>query len=179
MQSIITKLSRRLYRLLCKPLFGNSICKCELRSPLLSVYADMSNTCKEYADPYKSMLELVLAPAKDWIAKSDTEIIAATMAELTRLFPQHFVGENQAKLLKSKVVKTPKSVYRALAGTQSVKPTQETPIDNFYLAGSFTKQEYLGSMEGAVLSGKLAAKAIATDYSVSPQTDKATATVAV
>ncbi|MDB9457674.1 15-cis-phytoene desaturase, partial [Dolichospermum circinale CS-545/17] len=36
------------------------------RSPLLSVYADMSNTCREYANPDRSMLELVLAPAADW-----------------------------------------------------------------------------------------------------------------
>ncbi len=149
------------------------------RSPLLSVYADMSNTCKEYADPDKSMLELVLAPAKDWISKSDEEIIAATMGELKKLFPQHFEGENQATLLKSKVVKTPRSVYRALAGTQSVKPTQKTPIDNFYLAGSFTKQEYLGSMEGAVLSGKLAAKAIAQDHLTSKPGNRETATVAI
>ncbi len=41
------------------------------RSALLSVYADMSNTCREYANPSRSMLELVLAPAQDWIAKSD------------------------------------------------------------------------------------------------------------
>ena len=59
------------------------------RSPLLSVYADMSNTCKEYANPDRSMLELVLAPAKDWISKSDEEIIEVTMAELLKLFPQH------------------------------------------------------------------------------------------
>jgi len=149
------------------------------RSPLLSVYADMSNTCKEYADPNKSMLELVLAPAKDWIAKSDEDIIAATMSELERLFPQHFSGDNQAELLKSKVVKTPRSVYRAVAGTQAIKPTQKTPVDNFYLAGSFTKQEYLGSMEGAVLSGKLAANAIAQDYPSSQLLNKETATAAV
>ena len=142
------------------------------RSPLLSVYADMSNTCKEYEDPDKSMLELVLAPAKDWIDKSDEAIIEATMAELRKLFPQHFEGDNQATLLKSKVVKTPRSVYRAIAGTQSVKPTQKTPINNFYLAGSYTKQEYLGSMEGAVLSGKLAAKAIAQDYPINNKVDK-------
>ncbi|MGL5942882.1 MAG: 15-cis-phytoene desaturase [Waterburya sp.] len=149
------------------------------RSPLLSVYADMSNTCREYADPNKSMLELVLAPAKDWINKSETEIISATMAELQKLFPQHFIGDNQAKLLKSKVVKTPKSVYRAVAGTQSYKPTQKTPIANFYLAGSYTKQEYLGSMEGAVLSGKLAAKAIAQDYPVTNQVNKEIAVVGI
>ncbi|HBE30582.1 MAG TPA: 15-cis-phytoene desaturase, partial [Cyanobacteria bacterium UBA11368] len=50
------------------------------RSPLLSVYADMSNTCKEYSNPDRSMLELVLAPAKDWINKTDAEIVDATMA---------------------------------------------------------------------------------------------------
>ena len=39
------------------------------RSPLLSVYADMSTTCREYYDEKKSMLELVFAPAKDWIGR--------------------------------------------------------------------------------------------------------------
>ena len=124
----------------------------------------MSNTCREYSDPNKSMLELVLAPAKDWIGKSDEEILAATQGELQKLFPQHFSGDNSAKLLKSKVVKTPRSVYRAIPGRQAYRPTQKTPVANFYLAGSYTMQEFLGSMEGAVLSGKLAANAISKDY---------------
>ncbi|HEY9879300.1 MAG TPA: 15-cis-phytoene desaturase [Leptolyngbyaceae cyanobacterium] len=130
------------------------------RSPLLSVYADMSNTCKEYANPDRSMLELVLAPAKDWINKSDQEILEATMQELERLLPQHFKGENPAKLLKSRIVKTPRSVYTASPGRQACRPSQETPVSNFFLAGSYTMQRYLGSMEGAVLSGKLAAQAV-------------------
>lgn len=53
----------------------------------MSVYADMSLTCKGYRDDDKSMLELVFAPAKDWIGKSDEDIIEATMGELYRLFP--------------------------------------------------------------------------------------------
>ncbi|MCF4966495.1 15-cis-phytoene desaturase [Nostoc sp. CMAA1605] len=130
------------------------------RSPLLSVYADMSNTCREYANPDRSMLELVLAPAKDWISKSDEEIVAATIAELEKLFPDDFGGENPAKLLKSHVVKTPRSVYKATPGRQQYRPSQKTPIANFFLAGSYTMQRYLGSMEGAVLSGKLTAQAI-------------------
>lgn len=130
------------------------------RSPLLSVYADMSNTCREYANSNRSMLELVLAPAKDWIAKSDEEIVAATIAELEKLFPDHFGGDNPATLLKSHVVKTPRSVYKATPGRQQYRPAQVTPIANFYLAGSYTMQRYLGSMEGAVLSGKLTAQAI-------------------
>lgn len=130
------------------------------RSPLLSVYADMSVTCREYEDPDRSMLELVLAPAKDWIDRSDEDIIAATMVELKKLFPQHFDTENPAQLRKYKVVKTPRSVYTATPGRQGCRPSQATPIANFFLAGSYTMQRYLGSMEGAVLSGKLAAQAI-------------------
>jgi 15-cis-phytoene desaturase len=130
------------------------------RSPLLSVYADMSNTCRGYANPDRSMLELVLAPAKDWITKSDAEIVDATLTELEKLFPNHFGGDNPAKLLKYHVVKTPRSVYKATPGRQQYRPSQVTPISNFYLTGDYTMQRYLASMEGAVLSGKLTAQAI-------------------
>ncbi|ABW29797.1 15-cis-phytoene desaturase [Acaryochloris marina] len=128
------------------------------RSPLLSVYADMSNACREYSDPDKSMLELVLAPAEDWISRSEEDIIEATLAELAKLFPDEI--PDQAKLLKARVVKTPRSVYKAIPGRQQFRPVQTTPISNFFLSGSYTMQRYLGSMEGAVLSGKLTAQAI-------------------
>jgi len=131
------------------------------RSPLLSVYADMSNTCREYENPDRSMLELVLAPAKDWITKSDAEIVDATMKELAQLFPDQIPAP--AKLLKSIVVKTPRSVYKATPGRQAHRPSQRTPVPNFYLAGDYTMQRYLASMEGAVLSGKLAAQVISQD----------------
>ena len=141
------------------------------RSPLLSVYADMSNTCEAYANPDRSMLELVLAPAKDWISKSDQEIVDATMEELKKLFPMHFGSANPAKLLKYHIVKTPRSVYKATPGRQQYRPTQETPIANFFLSGDYTMQRFLASMEGAVLSGKLTAQAIARsqESGVSPQ----------
>lgn len=141
------------------------------RSNLLSVYADMSNTCKEYSDPDRSMLELVLAPADDYIGKSDQKIVDATLQELQRLFPQH-IGSNaadQAQLRKFHVVKTPRSVYKTTKGLEKIRPPQKTPISNFFLAGDFTKQRYLASMEGAVLSGKLAAAEIIKDSSkISP-----------
>ncbi|BEV35238.1 15-cis-phytoene desaturase [Synechococcus sp. M16CYN] len=130
------------------------------RSPLLSVYADMSVTCKGYENSNHSMLELVFAPAKDWISRSDTDIIDATMKELIKLFPMHFGGDDPAKLSKYKVVKTPLSVYKATPGCQGLRPNQITPIKNFFLAGDYTMQRYLASMEGAVLSGKLCASAV-------------------
>jgi len=143
---------------------------CFSRSPLLSVYADMSTTCKEYADTKKSMLELVFAPCSplaggsvNWIAKSDDEIVGATMKELERLFPTEISADgSKAKLLKSSVVKVPRSVYAAIPGRNKYRPSQETPISNFVLAGDWTSQKFLGSMEGATLGGKLAAEVVAS-----------------
>lgn len=57
------------------------------RSPLLSVYADMSETCAGYSSAEKSVLELVLAPAAQYMSKTDEEILQAVLAELERLFP--------------------------------------------------------------------------------------------
>jgi 15-cis-phytoene desaturase len=139
------------------------------RSDLLSVYADMSNTCREYADAERSMLELVFAPAAEWIGRSDDDIVAATLEELRRLFPNHFSGDDQAKLRKARVVKTPLSVYKTVPGCQQLRPSQQSPIANFFLAGDYTMQRYLASMEGAVLSGKLCAEAVSRQASALAQ----------
>mmetsp|Transcript_8115 Transcript_8115/g.18277 ORF Transcript_8115/g.18277 Transcript_8115/m.18277 type:complete len:619 (-) Transcript_8115:72-1928(-) len=152
---------------------------CFSRSPLLSVYADMSRTCKEYEDPDKSMLELVFAPCSplaggntNWIAKTDEEIIDATMGDLARLFPTEIANDpkwpatssqgsnGQARLIKYSVVKVPRSVYAAIPGRNKYRPSQTTPIPHFTLAGCYTSQKFLGSMEGATLAGKLAAEVV-------------------
>lgn len=141
---------------------------CFSRSPLLSVYADMSTTCKEYYSDTKSMLELVFAPCSpiaggkvNWISKSDEEIIDATMGELARLFPTEVARDgSKAKLEKFAVVRTPRSVYAAIPGRNKYRPSQRTPIPNFTMAGDWTSQKFLGSMEGAVLGGKLAAEVV-------------------
>jgi len=153
---------------------------CFSRSPLLSVYADMSVTCKEYYDPEASMLELVFAPCSpiaggntNWISKTDEQIIDATMGELARLFPTEIAADDkwpstknqgpqgQAKLRKYSVVKVPRSVYAAIPGRNKYRPGQRTPIPNLTMAGDWTSQKFLGSMEGAVLGGKLAAEVVA------------------
>ncbi|XP_038688455.1 15-cis-phytoene desaturase, chloroplastic/chromoplastic-like [Tripterygium wilfordii] len=135
------------------------------RSPLLSVYADMSVTCKEYYNPNQSMLELVFAPAEEWISCTDAEIIDATVKELAKLFPDEIsADQSKTKIVKYHVVKTPRSVYKTVPNCEPCRPLQRSPIDGFYLAGDFTKQKYLASMEGAVLSGKLCAQAITQDY---------------
>lgn len=156
---------------------------CFSRSQLLSVYADMSTTCNEYYSPDESMLELVFAPCSEtagspvnWMSKSDEEIVEATLGELARLFPNEIAKDgSKARLRKHAVVRTPRSVYSAVPGRGKFRPSQCTPIPNFTLAGDWTYQKFLGSMEGAgkrrmeidylkyvllVLAGKLAAEVV-------------------
>ena len=152
------------------------------RSKLLSVYADMSECCKEYADEHRTMLELVFAPCDqtagsdvNWIGASDEDIVNATMDELRTLFPDELgaEGEGGVQLRKYHVVKTPRSVYAAIPGRNKFRPEQRTPIPNFTLAGDFTSQKFLGSMEGAVLSGKLAAEVVADSLAGRSPTQRA------
>jgi 15-cis-phytoene desaturase len=48
-----------------------------------------------------------------------------------------------------------------IEGRNKYRPSQVTPIPGFTMAGDWTSQKFLGSMEGAVLGGKLAAEVIA------------------
>jgi 15-cis-phytoene desaturase len=140
----------------------------------------MSTCVAEYADADASMVELVFAPASiatgaemDWIRQSDETIVDATLGELARLFPSEIANDpawpatasqgaaGRARLRKHAVVRVPRSVYAATPGRNSFRPSQQTPVSNFVLAGDFTSQKFLGSMEGAVLAGKLAAEVVA------------------
>merc|ERR1712078_369955 len=126
----------------------------------LSVYADMSTTCAEYYNEDKSMGELVFAPAEKWLKNSDEEIIAETMRSWSGSSRRRSRPTAPWPSWRSSKSCTPQSVYKTLPNLEPCRPTQKTPIKNFFLAGDFTKQRYLASMEGAVLSGKLCANEI-------------------
>ena len=98
------------------------------------------------------------------------------MAELAP--PSHrgwmvLVLPSLAFLSGPQVIKTPLSVYTATAGREDYRPSQRTPIPNFFLTGDYTKQKYLASMEGAILSGKYTARQVVdhgkVDAAVAPK----------
>jgi uncharacterized protein with NAD-binding domain and iron-sulfur cluster len=90
-------------------------------------------------------------------------------SRLEKLFPNEIKADGSlAKVRKSKVVKTPRSVYKTVPGCEPCRPLQRSPISNFYMVGDYTKQKYLASMEGALFSGKLGAEAIVEDWNTKP-----------
>jgi zeta-carotene desaturase len=103
-----------------------------------------------------SLLQCVLTPGDPWIPKKTEEIVAHTDAQVRALFP----SARDLKLVWSNVVKLAQSLYREAPGMEPFRPAQSTPVGNFFLAGSYTRQDYIDSMEGATMSGRLAAAAI-------------------
>ena len=100
-----------------------------------------------------------------------TLTVALTLT-LARLFPDEIAADartappqpassRRASLRKFSVVRVPRSVYAAVPGAGKFRPSQETPVHNFVLAGDWSAQKFLGSMEGAVLAGKLASEVVA------------------
>jgi zeta-carotene desaturase len=123
-----------------------------------SCFADLALTspadyCREGLG---SLLQCVLTPGDPWIPKPTEEIVAATDAQVRKLFP----SASNLQLVWSNVVKLAQSLYREAPGMEPFRPEQRTPVANFFLAGSYTRQDYIDSMEGATMSGRLAAAAI-------------------
>ena len=123
-----------------------------------SCFADLALSSPE---DYKkegqgSLLQCVLTPGDPWITKSSDEIVKHTDLQVRTLFP----SSKGLKLLWSNVVKVSHSLYREAPGMEPYRPDQKTSFSNFFLAGSYTKQDYIDSMEGATMSGHLAASAM-------------------
>ena len=117
------------------------------------------------ADYYKkgegSLLQLVLTPGDPFIKENNEAIAQHVLKQVLDLFP----SARELNMTWYSVVKLAQSLYREAPGMDAFRPAQKTPIANFFLAGSYTQQDYIDSMEGATLSGHQAAKAILEAYS--------------
>ncbi|NJL22019.1 MAG: 9,9'-di-cis-zeta-carotene desaturase [Leptolyngbyaceae cyanobacterium SM1_3_5] len=134
-----------------------------------SCFADLALTSPKdyYREGQGSLMQVVLTPGDPFIRMSNEEIVDHALKQLHDLFP----SSRSLTVTWSNVVKLAQSLYRENPGTDLYRPSQKTPVPNFFLAGSYTAQDYIDSMEGATISGKQAAAAILepTGYQVQGQ----------
>ncbi|MFB6276835.1 MAG: 9,9'-di-cis-zeta-carotene desaturase [Halothece sp.] len=123
-----------------------------------SCFADLALTSP--ADYYRkgegSLLQLVLTPGDPFIKESNSAIAQHVLSQVQQLFP----SSRELNMTWYSVVKLAQSLYREAPGMDVYRPNQKTPVSNFFLAGSYTQQDYIDSMEGATISGERAAKTI-------------------
>jgi zeta-carotene desaturase len=123
-----------------------------------SCFADLALTSPNdyYREGQGSLLQLVLTPGDPFIKAKNEEIAQQVLEQVRQLFP----SSRDLNMTWYSVVKLAQSLYREAPGMDPFRPPQKTPIANFFLAGSYTQQDYIDSMEGATISGRQAAKAI-------------------
>jgi uncharacterized protein with NAD-binding domain and iron-sulfur cluster len=100
---------------------------------------------------------MVVAPAAELIGQADEAVLGQVLSDFYRLHPD----ARGARLLKYTLVRIPSSVYQARPGVDKYRPDQATPVPNLFLAGDYTQQEFMASIEGAVRSAKRAVERIA------------------
>jgi zeta-carotene desaturase len=123
-----------------------------------SCFSDLalSSPSNYYREGEGSLLQLVLTPGDPFIKESNENIAQHVLKQVHNLFP----SSRDLNMTWYSVVKLAQSLYREAPGMDVYRPSQKTPISNFFLAGSYTQQDYIDSMEGATISGKQAAQAI-------------------
>ena len=119
-----------------------------------SVFGDLALTSPlDYDRHGGSMVEMCVAPAAPYWQLADAEIVELCRRDLARLWPD-VAG---ARLIKGTAARIPNSLYREEPGADRYRPDQRSPIANLFLAGDWTAQDYMASMEGAVQSARRAA----------------------
>lgn len=99
-------------------------------------------------------LSTIMAQPEKMLELEDEALLELVLRDAPR------VGLDAAaeNVLGFRVVSWPDDFYSYSSGTYDKRPSPVTPIFGLYLAGDYTKQEYLQTMEGAVYSGQVAAE---------------------
>ncbi len=102
------------------------------------------------------VVTISVSAAWDYVALSREELVRMFLAEMDGAFP----AANEANVLNVTVVKQREATFRCLPGTGRLRPDSATPLSNLFLAGEWTNTGWPSTMEGAVRSGKEAARTV-------------------
>lgn len=100
-------------------------------------------------------LSVILAPSDQFAELAPEKILEIALEDADRL---HLPVRNHIR--RYRVVRHLDDFYSLAPGNDHLRPSQQTPVRGLSLAGDFTRQPYVATMEGAVVSGRLAAEAV-------------------
>src|SRR6185295_5087350 len=85
-----------------------------------------------------------------------TELEEITLRELRRFFP----SAKEAQLKHRFLYKSKSATFQATPAVEKIRPEAKTSWENFWLAGDWTNTGLPATLEGAIVSGRLAAEAL-------------------
>jgi squalene-associated FAD-dependent desaturase len=100
----------------------------------------------------------VVSGAGDLVRQDNEAITAIALEDARRALP----AAREARFIRSLVVREPRATF-SVAPDAPVRPPTVTPLPGFYLAGDWIDTGLPGTIESAVVSGRMAAKAVIAD----------------
>jgi squalene-associated FAD-dependent desaturase len=110
----------------------------------------------EPSSPAGYYYQVVISASRAHRGESQQELVSQVMDELRHEFPL----ARQATLLRSKVVTDPQSVFSVSPEVERLRPQARTALPWFHLAGDWIRTGWPATMEGAVISGRMAAESV-------------------
>jgi squalene-associated FAD-dependent desaturase len=114
----------------------------------------------EYGNSDGQYLQLVISASYDLVPSSRLEIIDLLRGEMADVLPE----TREANVLKATVIKEVNATFSPEPGVDQWRPGQQTPAENMFLAGDWTRTGWPSTMEGAVRSGYLAAEGVLAEF---------------
>jgi squalene-associated FAD-dependent desaturase len=96
--------------------------------------------------------QVVISASHRLADRTADELLAAVCRELREIWP----AAREARLLHGRVVTQPSAAFSMQPGIERLRPPQQTPLENLFLAGDWTSTGWPATMESAVRSGCLA-----------------------
>ncbi|MGH7166705.1 MAG: hydroxysqualene dehydroxylase [Nitrospiraceae bacterium] len=101
-------------------------------------------------------VSLVATGTAAQLERSDQELVDLALGVIGRALP----AWAEARPLESSIVREPHAFLSVRPGTGALRPLQQSPFPNFFLAGDWTDTGLPGTMESAIRSGDLCAEVI-------------------
>ena len=102
-----------------------------------------------------SHLSLVVSGAWEEVEKEKSVLAAMGLEEVQKAFP----AARNATLIHSVVIKEKRATFSPRPGSERLRPSHLTAVENFFLAGDWTATGLPATIEGAVVSGVASANA--------------------
>lgn len=99
-------------------------------------------------------LSVILQPPERFVTAAVSEVLAEVLNAAQRL------GVDVGQVRDYRLVNHPQDFLSLEPGHAHLRPDQRTPVPGLTLAGDYTRQRWLSSMEGAVVSGQYAADVV-------------------
>ena len=105
----------------------------------------------------RTLVSLVATGRSDLLDRPDQQLLESALSEVGHAFRTLAT----ARTVDYRIVREPNAFLSMKPGTSTLRPLQQSPFPNLFLAGDWTDTGLPATLESAILSGHLCARAIA------------------